>query len=257
MSVPELASRARPAEAVDARAGRSPQGIMAPVEKAVAVLMLLLTAPLLAVVAALIRLDSPGPAVFRQRRIGQDRRLKGDRRVRVIPPTGDGSERRNGDRRQNDLRGRPFLFYKFRTMRQDARKDFPQLYAREVSKDVLSRVYLQVPDDPRVTRIGRFLRRTSLDELPNFYNVLKGDMGLVGPRPEMVEMATYYHGEQRLKFTVMPGITGKAQVSGRGLLNFQDTVSLDVEYVRERSLANDIRLLVRTVVVILKGTGAF
>jgi lipopolysaccharide/colanic/teichoic acid biosynthesis glycosyltransferase len=256
MNVPELARCGRPAEAVRAGTAPSPRGLAAPVEKVIAVAMLLLTAPLMGVVAALIRFDSPGPVIFRQLRIGQGRR-KGDRRAPAIPRTGDGAERRRGERRQDDLCGPPFRFYKFRTMRVDARRDFPQLYAQEVSEQVLSRLYLQVPDDPRVTRIGRFLRRTSLDELPNFYNVLRGDMGLVGPRPEMVEMAKYYHGEQRLKFTVKPGITGKAQVNGRGLLNFQDTVSLDVEYVRERSLANDLRLLVRTAVVMVKGTGAF
>lgn len=257
MNVPEIASRAQPARAADGQAGRPPGGFIGPVDKAIAVLMLLLTAPLMAVIAVLIRLDSPGPAIFRQQRIGQDRRRLGDRRVRAIPRTDDGAERRHAVRRRNDLRGRPFLFYKFRTMRQDARTDVPPLHAWEVDEDALSRVYLQVADDPRVTRIGRFLRRTSLDELPNFFNILKGDMALVGPRPEMVEMAKFYEAEQRLKFTVKPGITGKAQVSGRGLLNFQDTVALDLKYVRERSPASDIRLLARTAVVILKGTGAF
>jgi lipopolysaccharide/colanic/teichoic acid biosynthesis glycosyltransferase len=226
------------------------------VDKSVALVALLILAPVMLATAIVIRLDSPGPAVFRQLRIGVDRR-QGDRRRPGRVADRNGHERRQGERRRNDLRGRPFVFYKFRTMRSDARERFPELYEFEVSQEGLSRLYLQMPDDPRVSRWGRFLRRTSLDELPNFVNVLKGDMALVGPRPEMVEMAKYYDGAQRLKFRVKPGITGRAQVSGRGLLNFPDTVAQDLAYIRERSVATDLKLLLRTVVAMVNGSGAF
>jgi lipopolysaccharide/colanic/teichoic acid biosynthesis glycosyltransferase len=111
--------------------------------------------------------------------------------------------------------------------------------------------------DPRVTRVGRFLRRTSLDELPNFVNVLKGDMHLVGPRPDIEENVRYYAPRHLRKLRVRPGVTGLAQVLGRGHLSFCRTNDLDVHYVEERSLGLDLRILVKTFRVSLKGEGAF
>jgi lipopolysaccharide/colanic/teichoic acid biosynthesis glycosyltransferase len=224
------------------RIGRGVPGWMDWILAAVA---LVAAAPAMAVISILIKLDSPGPVIFRQWRLGRERRNGGGPAV--------GGERR----KRSDLPGRPFVFYKFRTMRHDARELYPNFYAFEVSEEGLSSFYLQMPSDPRVTRLGRFLRRTSLDELPNLVNVLKGDMALVGPRPELVEMGLHYRGPRRLKFKVKPGVTGMAQINGRGDLNFAQTVALDVEYVRNRSLLLDFKLLAKTVVEAARGSGAF
>jgi lipopolysaccharide/colanic/teichoic acid biosynthesis glycosyltransferase len=114
----------------------------------------------------------------------------------------------------------------------------------------------KLADDPRLTRVGWWLRRASLDELPNFINVLKGDMSLVGPRPDIPEMLRYYKDWQKIKFLTKPGITGYAQTNGRGLLSFQRTLQEDVLYVLERSFPNDLRVLVKTVWVTMKRIGA-
>jgi lipopolysaccharide/colanic/teichoic acid biosynthesis glycosyltransferase len=193
-------------------------------EIAVAIAVLVLTLPLLAVIAVLVRRGTPGPALFRQRRLAAG--------------------------------ARPFMFYKFRTHYVDASERFPAWCAYQYREDELEAVRLQVEDDPRVTPQGKWLRRSSLDELPNFWHVITGDMALVGPRPEMVEMLPYYKDEQRRKFSVRPGITGLAQVSGRGNLTFTETVKLDLEYVRTRSLANDLRILLRTFLMVIKADGA-
>jgi lipopolysaccharide/colanic/teichoic acid biosynthesis glycosyltransferase len=215
------------------------------VDRIVAPLFLLLTAPLMLLIAILIRLDSKGPVIFRQVRMGVDRRR------------GAGQPPRGVDERRIDLCGRPFVFYKFRTMRQDSRQVHPELFTFEYRAEEVDRVRLQEPDDPRLTWIGRILRRTSLDELPNFFNVLKGDMALVGPRPEIPEMSKYYNERDRLKFKVKPGITGHAQVSGRGFLTFRETVDCDVHYVMRRSLREDFRILGKTLGVVLRSVGAF
>jgi lipopolysaccharide/colanic/teichoic acid biosynthesis glycosyltransferase len=175
---------------------------------------LVVALPLMALIAVAIRLDSPGPAVFRQRRVGRH--------------------------------GEVFEFCKFRTMRIDARERFPELYAYDFSTDELGSMYFKLPHDPRCTRFGRWLRRTSLDELPNLVNVLRGDMSLVGPRPEIPEMLPFYEPHQLCKFAVKPGLTGLAQTCGRNILRFVETNAKDVEYVQRRSLAFDLRILVRT-----------
>jgi lipopolysaccharide/colanic/teichoic acid biosynthesis glycosyltransferase len=211
---------------------------------------LLAAAPLMLVIAVLIKLDSPGPVLFRQIRMSRDRR-RGVGDARPANVAGD----RN--RRGADICGQPFLFVKFRTMHADARARFPDLYRYEYSAEEIKTMKFKQEEDPRLTRFGRWLRRTSLDELPNFWNVLRGDMTLVGPRPEIPEMSQYYTLAQRTKFAVRPGITGPAQVSGRGLLQFQATIEYDVEYVRTRSLRGDMLLIWRTVLAVLFQKGAF
>jgi lipopolysaccharide/colanic/teichoic acid biosynthesis glycosyltransferase len=195
------------------------------VEILIASVVLLLTLPVMLAIGIVIRLGSPGPALFFQPRVGRD--------------------------------GRLFRFVKFRTLYADARERWPELYAYRYDDEELATLKFKVPDDPRVTREGAWLRKSTLDELPNFWNVITGDMALVGPRPEIPEMLPYYRGEMLEKFTVRPGITGLAQISGRGRLGFHETVALDVEYVRKRSLLVDLRVVVLTIYKMLSRDGAF
>ena len=191
----------------------------------VSCMVLLLCAPLMLLIAVIIRLDSKGPVIFRQERAG--------------------------------LNKRPFSFYKFRTFYQDAKERFPEMYDYRYDRDQLKQLKFKVCDDPRITSVGRWLRRTSLDELPNFWNVLIGDMALVGPRPELIELAAYYEGDMLIMFTVRPGVTGMAQVCGRGDLGFIDTVRHDVEYVRNRSLRLDLKIIWLTLIQCLKMEGSY
>jgi lipopolysaccharide/colanic/teichoic acid biosynthesis glycosyltransferase len=195
------------------------------VEYVVAATALILSLPLLVVLAILIRLDSPGPAIFVQPRLGRGAKL--------------------------------FRFVKFRTMYADARERFPELYRYTYTPEQVDVLKFKVVDDPRVTRVGRWLRKTSLDELPNFWNVLTGDVALVGPRPEIPEMLPYYTPDELRKFDVRPGITGYAQVAGRGHLKFRDTLRLDIAYVDERSFGVDLRVILRTLRMIVVRHGAF
>jgi lipopolysaccharide/colanic/teichoic acid biosynthesis glycosyltransferase len=191
------------------------------VARALAAAGLTLVSPLLIGVAIAIRLDSKGPALFRQVRLGRH--------------------------------GRPFTFYKFRGMYLDSRERFPELYAYRYSAEQIRDLHIHAADDPRVTRVGRFIRRTSLDELPNLINVVRGEMSLVGPRPEIPEMIPYYGEAAREVLSVKPGVTSLAKLVGRDHLNFTDTLALDVEYVRTRSLAMDSRILLATVALVLTG----
>lgn len=194
-------------------------------EVSVAVLILLLSAPVMGVIAILIRRGTPGPAIFRQRRIG--------------------------------VNCKPFTFFKFRTHYVDSKERFPEWCAYQYQENELHQVRLQEEDDPRVTPQGKWLRRTSLDELPNFWHVLTGDMAVVGPRPEMLEMLPYYTDETINKFSVRPGITGLAQVSGRGDLTFTETVEMDLEYIRTRSVRTDLKILLRTALMVIQADGAY
>ncbi len=182
-------------------------------------------APIIGIIAVLIRLDSPGPAIFRQLRVGEG--------------------------------GRTFTFYKFRTMYVDAKERFPQLYDYRYTADQWNTLYYKLPQDPRLTRFGRLVRKTTLDELPNLFNVLRGDMSLVGPRPELPEYVKYYTPEQLVKFSVRAGVTGLAQSSGRGTLPVQDQIAADVEYVARSSFWFDLKILARTVMMVVRGVGAF
>jgi lipopolysaccharide/colanic/teichoic acid biosynthesis glycosyltransferase len=183
---------------------------------------LLFTLPLFLVVMLLIRLETPGAPLIRQTRLGKD--------------------------------GRPFLMFKFRTMRAADADLTEQLQRRNEADGPL----FKMRNDPRVTRVGRLLRRTSLDELPQLMNVLLGQMTLVGPRPPLPrEMTGGYALQQRLRLRVKPGLTGLWQVSGRSNLPFREMVRLDLEYIERRSLALDLAILVKTVPGVLRGEGAY
>ncbi len=174
--------------------------------------------PWMAIIAIAIRIDSPGPIVFRQRRVGLDRR-------------GEDDDPRWTERRQEDLGGRPFAMYKFRTMRTDSAAYAPSPRNR---------------DDPRVTRVGRFLRRTCLDELPQLVNVLRGDMSVVGPRPEMPFITVDYGDLERRRLQVRPGITGLWQIRGSRERAIHESIELDLAYLDSQSLKTDLRILAET-----------
>lgn len=185
-------------------------------------LLLILVSPLWLVILVWIRLDSAGPALFKQIRVG--------------------------------IGGKPYTVYKFRTMVQNAEALDKQRL--EKVQNLNDFVYQQ-KEDPRVTRSGRFLRRTSLDELPQLLNILKGEMSLVGPRPEVPDIARHFTTEQRQRFAVLPGVTGLAQVNGRSELTVGEILAYDLRYVREWSFWLDLRILARTVVVVLSGKDAY
>ena len=197
--------------------------------------LILLTLPLMAVVALLVRLSSPGPVLFTQPRVGVDRRR--DKPGAPVDP-----------RRREDHGGRIFLIYKFRTMRTDSGAGDQQVWAS--------------PDDPRITPVGRVLRRYRLDELPQLFNVLKGDMNLVGPRPEQPEIFKSLREqiqEYQRRQRVLPGITGLAQVHQRYDQSVDDVrrkVTLDLAYLERVSPMEDLRIMARTVPVVLSGRGA-
>jgi lipopolysaccharide/colanic/teichoic acid biosynthesis glycosyltransferase len=175
----------------------------------------------MAVIAVLVKLDSPGPAIFSQIRVGQN--------------------------------GRPFRILKFRTMVERAEETLPQL----VNLDALPEPAFKLRDDPRVTRAGRFLRRWSLDEVPQLVNVLRGEMSLVGPRPEQAELVARYTDDQRRRLAVKPGMTGPMQVSGRGDLPFEGRLALELDYIGRYSLRRDLAILLRTIPAVVKGQGAY
>ena len=208
--------------------------------------------PVILIIAMIIKMDSPGPAIFKQTRLGRDRRnshspQRQSRTGRTTTKT----------KRLHDLGGRPFVFYKFRTMHADARERFPELYHYEYDDETIKTLYFKIAEDPRLTRVGKHLRKTTLDELPNLINVIKGDMGVVGPRPDIPEMVKYYQSWQKKKFRLNPGVTGLAQVSGRGLLSFQETLKYDVEMVEKYGLLFNIKIILRTIKVTLLRIGAF
>ena len=188
---------------------------------AISLTLLVLFAPLFLVVALLIPLTSEGPALFRQERVG--------------------------------LNKRRFLIYKFQTMVTNADKMLPDL---EIFNEVSGPVF-KIKNDPRVTPIGRFLRRTSIDELPQLFNVLKGDMSMVGPRPLPVrDYEGFSEDWQRRRLSVRPGITCLWQVNGRSSISFEKWMQLDLQYMDEWSLWLDLKILARTVPAVLKGSGA-
>ena len=142
-------------------------------------------------------------------------------------------------------------------MYADARTRFPSYYAYKFSLENFHTQFPTIREDPRVTRAGRVLRKLSVDELPNLWSVVKGDMALVGPRPEAPEVLQYYTSEELIKFTLKPGITGLAQISGRGLLNWGETLALDLEYVKKRSIVLDLKIIALTILRVVTRHGAF
>lgn len=181
---------------------------------------LTVTALLAPLLALLIRLDSPGPILFRQQRIGE--------------------------------RGRPFAMLKFRTMHVGAEEHLPSLAAAMDSAEPV----LKLLDDPRLTPVGRFLRRWSLDELPQFWNVFRGEMSLVGPRPEEPRIVALYSEWHRQRLAVRPGITGPMQITGRADLALDERVRLDLAYIHDYSVRRDLAILLRTIPAVLHGKGA-
>ncbi len=183
---------------------------------------LLLLSPVFAIVMATIRLESPGPVLFRQQRIG--------------------------------LGGRPFMMLKFRSMYIDAeaRRD-----AMMEKNEMQGGVLFKIKEDPRVTRVGRFIRKASIDELPQLWNVFRGDMSLVGPRPPLPSEVADYGLADRRRLHVKPGITCIWQVSGRSDIPFERQVELDLDYIYSQSLKTDIKLLLRTVPAVILGRGAY
>jgi exopolysaccharide biosynthesis polyprenyl glycosylphosphotransferase len=184
----------------------------------VAIIVLL---PAAALLALAIRLDTPGPTIFLQQRAGRG--------------------------------GRPFRMFKFRTMIDGAEDVLAEL----VPFDELDQPVFKLRDDPRVTRVGRVLRRTSLDELPQLVNILRGDMSLVGPRPEQMELVARYSTEERVRLAVRPGLTGPMQVSGRGELTLDERVAVEREYIENLGLGRDLRILAMTLPAVVGARGAF
>ena len=182
--------------------------------------VLVIAAPLLAVVALFIKLDSPGAAMYRAVRVGK--------------------------------KGRHFYCYKFRTMSTDAEQMKEKLRARNERDGA----FFKIADDPRITRVGRWLRRYSLDELPQLLNVCKGEMSMVGPRPHPVDDCERYRLQDLRRLDVMPGITGLWQVTARKDPSFENNMALDLEYIESWSLWRDVKILFRTIAVVLQGSGA-
>ncbi|MBW8865228.1 MAG: sugar transferase [Verrucomicrobia bacterium] len=177
--------------------------------------------PLFALIVLLIKLEDGGPVIFKQTRVGKI-----------------GSE---------------FKMYKFRSMCLDAEARLRELLAKNQHKEGVT---FKVKDDPRITRTGRWLRKFSLDELPQFYNVLKGDMSLVGPRPPVPREVALYSLADRRRLAAMPGITCFWQISGRSEIDFSGQVKLDVQYIESQKFLVDVKILVKTVPAVLSGKGA-
>ncbi|MGN0161899.1 MAG: sugar transferase [Lachnospiraceae bacterium] len=181
----------------------------------------LITLLLTIIIGPLIKLESPGPIFFAQKRVGKN--------------------------------GRYFKMYKFRSMYQDAEERKKLL----MEQNQMNGLMFKMDDDPRVTKIGRFLRKTSLDEFPQFINVLKGDMSLVGTRPPTVDEFLQYHSYHKMRLSIKPGITGLWQISGRSdITDFEEVVKLDVRYINEWSLMLDIKILFKTIIVVFQRKGA-
>lgn len=200
----------------------------------IATVLLVLLAPLMLAIAVAIKLDSPGSVIYIQRRCG--------------------------------LQGRVFNFYKFRSMTSDRdhtleHRKFAEAYINGAGSDHLSdgngqAIYKPATNGHTVTRVGRWLRRTSLDELPQLINILKGDMSMVGPRPSIDYEVALYTGRQRERLAVLPGLTGWAQINGRSRLSFDTIVLLDLEYIAERSLVKDLQIIFATVFKVLAAEDA-
>jgi lipopolysaccharide/colanic/teichoic acid biosynthesis glycosyltransferase len=206
-------------EYVTADVSRSTMMLKRTLDLIIGVPLALLVALLFPVIASAIWLEDRGPILYTQVRAG--------------------------------LRGAPFRLLKFRTMHVGADRSL------EGFLDELPEPMFKFREDPRVTRVGRALRRLSLDELPQIWNLLKGDMSLVGPRPEQLELVERYSPEHRFRLDVKPGLTGPMQIHGRGELTFEERLAVELDYVENLSIGRDLRILALTPVSVIRGTGAF
>ena len=182
---------------------------------------IMISSPVWLLTAAAIRLETPGKVIFVQKRVGKD--------------------------------GMPFLMYKFRSMYVDAekRKKELALYNMQIGSPVF-----KMKDDPRITKVGRIIRKTSIDELPQLINILKGDMSIVGPRPALPEEVEYYSDYERKRLRVTPGLTCYWQCCGRSNISFEKWMELDMKYIEEQSFWTDIRIILKTIVAVLTMEGA-
>lgn len=185
-------------------------------------LAIVVSSPIMLATAIAIKLDDGGPVLFSQTRIG--------------------------------LHGKPFKMYKFRSMVTNAEEIKAKLAEQTGQTD---RFIFKLKDDPRITKVGKFIRKTSLDEFPQFFNVFKGDMSLVGPRPALPEEVERYGSLYSTRLLVKPGITGPWQVSGRSDLTQEQSEFLDVSYIENWSITGDLALLAKTVMVVFRGTGSY
>jgi lipopolysaccharide/colanic/teichoic acid biosynthesis glycosyltransferase len=192
------------------------------IDLTLAIVMIILCAPLCLLVAALVKLSDGGPVIFWQVRVGRS--------------------------------GREFLFPKFRSMKVGAEESFDEL---ALLNDHAESITFKMRRDPRVTRIGRIIRRLSIDELPQLWCVLKGEMSLVGPRPALPREVIQYDLIDRRRLEATPGLTCIWQVSGRGDVPFDEQVKLDIQYIETQTLALDCRLILRTIPAVLSGRGAY
>jgi lipopolysaccharide/colanic/teichoic acid biosynthesis glycosyltransferase len=206
-----------------------------------AISLLVILAPLLLLIAILIKLDTPGSIFFVQERVGAKRVWKNGRRRWEV---------------------RNFPFYKFRSMIQNADQSLHEDYiiawvaGQAGEPSTTSETKFKIVNDPRITRIGKILRKTSLDELPQLVNVLKGEMSLVGPRPVPTYEVGQYQAQHYQRLTALPGITGLWQVKGRCQVSFEEMIDMDIEYIRNQSLWLDIKILALTLPAVMSGRGA-
>ncbi len=192
------------------------------VDVLISVIGIVITSPIILITAIAIKLDSPGPVFFKQQRVGQN--------------------------------GRTFYMYKFRSMCADAEERKGELEHLNEMQGAM----FKIPDDPRITRVGKFIRKTSIDELPQFFNVLKGDMSIVGTRPPTVEEVNQYKRSQWRRISIKPGITGLWQISGRNqITDFNKVVELDLKYIDNWTLFSDLVIIIKTIGVLVKRKGAY
>ena len=234
--------------------GRVAEALYRSFEILVAVIGLTLALPVMLLEALLIWWDSPGQILFFHQRPGRSVMMHGRDlagRADLIPPPG-GYE-------PDTLYYVPSYFWlvKFRTMYHDARSRWPEMYAYKFEPEEFHRQHTTHKFDPRVTRVGALLRKLSVDELPNLWCVLVGDLRLVGPRPEAPEVLQYYTPQEMYKLACKPGITGLAQINGRGLLNWGEVLAWDLQYVRTRSVWLDLKIILTTIKYVIIRHGAF
>jgi lipopolysaccharide/colanic/teichoic acid biosynthesis glycosyltransferase len=215
---------------------------------------LIILSPIMLIEAIIIRLDTPGNVLFFQNRMTRatpvpGRELKGRKDLKSA----------TGEFEDDKLYLVPttFKFVKFRTMYADASERFEQLYNYKYTREEFLAERFKKEKDPRVTPVGRWLRKSTLDELPNFWSVLTGEMNLVGPRPELPDILPNYDSRQMRKFSVKPGVTGLAQISGRGALSYKDTINYDLEYIERRSVWLDIKIVAKTIFLVIVRNGAY